>query len=333
MTARLERVADEHERNRTQPEELQTVHRRNNSQCMPHLVSDAPMNEANCTERSAIGAPVAVVTGATGGIGRWIALGLARAGHHTILIGRDRTRGDAAEAWIAERVPRASTELMIADLSRLAATRELGDTIVARHPKIAVLVNNAGIFDTGRALTAEGHERVLATNLLSPFILTRALLPALIAGAPSRIVTVGSSTSDTARLDPDRLVLGPRWTMVKAYGQSKLAAMMMTFAFANHLAHTGVVANVVHPGLVASGLVRTPGIIGFAWRCLAPFALSEEQGADTPLAAALDPEFADISGAYLKTRLVVPPNPQARDRVLVERVWAATQRLADGAQP
>ena len=272
---------------------------------------------------------MAIVTGATGGIGRWIALGLARAGYHTVLIGRDDARTKAAQAWIAQRVPQASTEPMRADLSLLAATRALGEQIAARHRKIAVLVNNAGIFDATRVVTAEGQERVLATNLLSPFVLTRALLPALLAGAPSRIVTVGSSTSDSARIDPDGLVLGARWTMVQAYGQSKLAAMMMTFAFARQLAGTGVTANVVHPGLVASGLVRTPGIIGFAWRCMAPFALSEEQGADTPLAAALAPGFANISGVYLKTRRAAPPNPQALDPVLVDRVWAATQRLAD----
>ena len=274
---------------------------------------------------------MAIVTGATGGIGRWIALGLARAGHHTVLIGRDDARTKAAQAWIAQRVPQASTEPMRADLSLLAATRALGEEIAARHRKIAVLVNNAGIFDATRVVTAEGQERVLATNLLSPFVLTRALLPALLAGAPSRIVTVGSSTSDSARIDPDGLVLGARWTMVQAYGQSKLAAMMMTFAFARQLAGTGVTANVVHPGLVASGLVRTPGIIGFAWRCMVPFALSEEQGADTPLAAALAPGFANISGVYLKTRRAAPPNPQALDPVLVDRVWAATQRLADVA--
>jgi NAD(P)-dependent dehydrogenase (short-subunit alcohol dehydrogenase family) len=270
------------------------------------------------------------VSGATGGIGRWIALGLARAGHHTILMGRNPARAEAARGWIVERAAHASTEIAIADLSLLAATRELGEAIVARHGKIAVLVNNAGIFDAARHVTAEGHERVLATNLLSPFVLTRALLPALVAGAPSRIVTIGSSTSDSARIDPDRLVLGARWTMVAAYGQSKLAAMMMTFAFATQLAGTGVAANVVHPGLVASGLVRTGGAIGFAWRCMAPFALSEEQGADTPLAAALAPEFATVSGVYLKSRRAVPPNPQARDPILVERVWAATQRLANG---
>jgi NAD(P)-dependent dehydrogenase (short-subunit alcohol dehydrogenase family) len=271
---------------------------------------------------------IAVVTGATGGIGRWIALGLARAGYHVILIGRDRARGEAVQRWIADQVPGATTELLVADLSLLAVTRAVGARIVSQHPGIAVLVNNAGIFDARPVITAEGYERVLATNLLSPFVLTRALLPALQAGAPSRIVVVGSSTSDTARIDPDHLVLGRRWTMVRAYGQSKLALMMMTFALAKRLEGAGVAANVVHPGLVASGLVRTGGVIGLVWRCMAPFALSAEQGADTPLAAALAPEFASVSGVYLKNRRAVPPNRQALDPALVERVWAATACLA-----
>jgi NAD(P)-dependent dehydrogenase (short-subunit alcohol dehydrogenase family) len=272
--------------------------------------------------------PVAIVTGAIGGIGRWIALGLARAGYHVVLIGRDSARGEATQAWIASRVPQASTTLMIADLSLLAATREVGGLIVSRHTEIKLLVNNAGIFDATPIITMEGHERVLATNLLSPFVLTQTLLPSLRASAPSRIITIGSSTSDRARIDPDHLVLGGRWTMMRAYSQSKLAVMMTTFALAKHMEGTGVVANVVHPGLVASGLVQTRGIIGFVWRCMAPFALTAEQGADTPLTAALAPEFANVSGAYLKNRRAVPPNRRSLDPALVARVWSATERLA-----
>ncbi|CAN5923059.1 SDR family oxidoreductase [soil metagenome] len=274
--------------------------------------------------------PVAVVTGATGGIGRWIALGMARAGHKVILIGRDPARGEATRAWIARQVPQAETELEIADLSLLSATRDVARRIAARHARIAVLINNAGVFEAHPIATAEGHDRVLATNLLSPFVLTQELLPLLIAGAPARIVTVGSSTSDRARLDPDHLVLGRRWAMQRAYAQSKLAVMMVTFAFARRLEGTGVVANVVHPGLVATGLVRTGGVIGLVWRALAlTAALSEQQGAVTPLHAALAPEFASASGLYLKDRRAVPPNPAARDRALGERVWRAVQGLSE----
>ena len=243
------------------------------------------------------------------------------------MIARDRARAEAAQSWIVQEVPQASTELIVADLSLLAATRGAGERIASRHPKIGVLVNNAGIFDAKPVITMEGHERVLATNLLAPFVLTHTLLPALCAGAPSRIVNIGSSTSDRARIDPDHLVLGRNWTMVRAYGQSKLALMMTTFALAKRLEGTGVVANVVHPGLVATGLVRDGGIIGLVWRCMAPFALSAEQGADIALYAALASELATVSGLYLKNRRAVRPNPRALDPVLVERVWTATERL------
>ncbi len=270
---------------------------------------------------------VSVVTGATGGIGLQIARGLAQAGHHVVLVGRDRTRAALSQQWIAHNVPSASTEVVLTDLSLLASTRALGAEILARHPQIAVLVNNAGIFDARRVITSERLERVLATNLLSPVLLSQILLPALRAGAPSRIVTVGSSTSDSARLDPEHLTLGKRWTMRRAYAQSKLALMMATFSIANQTKGTGVVANVVHPGLVATGLVKTNGMVGLAWRCLAKFSLTSEQGAVSPLFVALAPEMSDVSGIYVKNRQIVAPNRLALDPAMVKRVWAATQHL------
>ncbi len=270
---------------------------------------------------------VAVVTGATGGIGRWIALGLAQAGYHVVLTGRDRSRTEAAELWIKTHLSLSSTETVVADLSLIGVARDAGRTILSKHAKIHVLVNNAGIFDTKRVLTIERRERVLATNLLCPILLSRVLSPALRAGAPSRIINIGSSTSDSAHLDPQRLELGSRWTMTRAYSQSKLAMMMATFALAKRLEGSGVVANVVHPGLVATELVRAGGVIGFVWRCLARFALTEQQGADTPLHAALNPQFADISGAYIKDRRCVKPNSQALDPTQLELVWKATERL------
>ncbi len=275
--------------------------------------------------------PVSVVTGATGGIGRSVALGLAAAGHAVVLVGRDRQRGNAAMGWIASRVPDARLELELADLSSLAATRQAAAAIGARHPAIDVLVNNAGVFATRRELTAEGHDRVLAVNHLSPFVLTRALAPALRAGGAQgggRIVTVGSSTSDRARIDPADLDGERRWGMVRAYGQSKLAAMMATFGWAERLRAFGVTANVVHPGTVATGLVRAGGPIGLAWRAMAQFTLTAEQGADSPLHVALAPEFAGVTGGYVKRRRLVRPNRRALDPALAEQVWRATEALA-----
>lgn len=278
--------------------------------------------------------PVSVVTGATGGIGRWIALGLARAGYTVVMVGRDRDRGNAAKAWIEARIPTAKLDLLLADLSLVEAARLAAMMIDARYPAIDLLVNNAGTFSTRRQETAEGHERVLATNHLSAFVMTRALIPALRTAAAenghARIVNIGSSTSDKARIDPADLEGKHQWSMVRAYGQSKLAMMLATFEWARQLHGTGVVANIVHPGTVATNLVRARGPIGVAWRIMAPFISSEEQGADTPLHVALAPAFGTVTGAYVKRRRVVKPNRLALKPDLAAQVWDATETLAGG---
>ncbi len=271
--------------------------------------------------------PVAIVTGASGGIGRWIALGLARAGHHVELMCRDPARGAAAVAWIEQQVPAAATSLRLVDLRNLRAVRALGQALAATHPRIGLLVNNAGMFTAARQVTAEGHEAVLAVNHLAPFVLSDALDAALRAGAPARIVNIGSSTSDRATLDPADLELTRRWSMVRAYGGAKLALMMASFARAERLRDSGVVVNVVHPGLVATGLIRESGPIGLAWRLLARFARTEEQGAATPLHVALSPEWATITGAYAKDCARARPNRRALDPALVARVEQATRDL------
>lgn len=273
--------------------------------------------------------PTSVVTGATGGIGRWIALGLARAGHDVIIIGRSRERGNDAITWLGARAPSAHIELQIADLSLLAETRRAAGDIVGRHPAIDVLVNNAGVFGTSREETAEGHERVIALNHLSPFVLTGALVPALRRAGTggARIVNVGSSTADHARIDLTDLESRRRWGMVRAYSRSKLALGMATIGWASRLSASGIVANIVHPGTVATGLVRDSGPIGLAWRAMAPFLMTEEQGADTPLHVALSAEFRDVSGAYVKMRRAVRPNRRMLDPALVEELWRATEAL------
>lgn len=282
---------------------------------------------------SANPAPVAVVTGATSGIGRFIALGLARAGYLLVLPVRERGRGEAVRNWIAARRDGAAVELVEADLSSLASTAAAAAQIRERHAAIGVLVNNAGVFRARRERTAEGYDTVLAVNHLSPHLLTRSLLPALRAGGAARIVTVGSSTSDRVRLDPSRLVLGWRWTMTSAYAQSKLAIMMSTFETARRLEGTGVVANVVHPGMVATNLIRSGGPIGLAWRAMAPWVRTEEEGADTPLHVAVAPELAGITGQYFKNRQAVPPNPRALDAGLTGRLFEATEALISATRP
>jgi NAD(P)-dependent dehydrogenase (short-subunit alcohol dehydrogenase family) len=138
---------------------------------------------------------------------------------------------------------------------------------------------------------------------------------------------IGSSSSDKARIDPDNLELSHGWRMVRAYSQSKLALLMVSLTLAERLRPSGVTVNVVHPGLVATDIVRHGGIVGLAWTLMAPFALTPEQGADTPLFACLSPEMAGKTGLYLKRRKPAQPNPLVADAALVARVEAATRQL------
>ena len=269
---------------------------------------------------------IAVVTGATSGIGQWIALGLARAGHHTVLVARDAGRGEATRRWIAAQAPGASTALALADLSSLAQARAAGAAILADHPRIGVLVNNAGLITPKRTLTAEGHETILAVNHLAPFVLTEALQPALRAAGDARVVNVGSTASDRASLDVDDLELARGWGPLRAYGRSKLAIMMATFEWARRA--PGVAVNVVHPGVVATKIGAVPGVIGLGWGLLRPFMIGQEQGADTPLHVALSPLAEGVTGTYFKKRQPARPNRLALDRALTARLWTETARLA-----
>ena len=270
--------------------------------------------------------PVAVVTGATGGIGRWIALGLARKSYHVVMMGRDAARTAAGAAWLQNQVADASLETRLADLSSLAETRALGNTLLQAHPRLSLLVTNAGIFAHRREVTSEGHEKVLATNHLSPFLLTNMLLPALRRAGQARIITIGSDTSDRGTIDPANLELTRGWNFVRAYRRSKLAQMMTVFELAERLRGSGVTANVVHPGAVATGLVRTPGVIGVAWQLMAPFLLTEEQGAATPLYAALAANVGGMTGFYFKKQKPVRPNLLALDPAWRQAVWTATEQ-------
>ncbi len=266
----------------------------------------------------------AVVTGATGGIGRFIALGLAQDGYRVVLIGRDPARLEACRGWIAGRVPGAVLLVETADLSLLEQTGRVGRAVAERCGVVDLLVLNAGLVDTRRTVTAEGHERVLAVNHLSPVVLVRTLAPALAAGA---IVTVGSSTSDRARIDPDDLEMGRGWSIQGAYARSKLAVMMATFDWAERLPG---VANVVHPGLVRTGLVAKPGVVGLAWSVIGRFGRSPERGAATPLHVARLGVTAP-SGRYWKACAEARANPRATDPALRRRVREATARLVEGA--
>ncbi|MBC9724315.1 SDR family NAD(P)-dependent oxidoreductase [Streptomyces sp. TRM68367] len=201
-----------------------------------------------------------LITGATSGLGRYVALELVRSGHRVLAHGRDPGR---TERLAGELRTEGEADWFVADLASLAQVRELGATVAEAHPELDVLINNAGIGfgaqGSGRELSADGHELRLAVNYLAPVLLTRALLPVLRANAPARIVNVGSAGQEPLDFDDPELTHG--YSGVSAYCRSKFALAAHTFTLAEELAGTGVSVNVLHPATyMDTTMVREGGI-------------------------------------------------------------------------
>ncbi|MGE0258424.1 MAG: SDR family NAD(P)-dependent oxidoreductase [Alphaproteobacteria bacterium] len=275
---------------------------------------------------------VALVTGASAGIGLETALGLARAGFRVVMAGRDASRTEQARRLVAERSASDRIETALADFASLAAVRALAGTVLGRHGRLDLLVNNAGIIAPRYQLSEDGYELTIAVNHLAPFLLTNLLLDRLRASAspsaPARIVTVASQAHRGARLDLGRWMDWQGWTPLRAYGRSKLCNILFTRALARRLGDAGVVAASLHPGVIATKIGDSAGrVAGFGWRLAKPLFATPEKGARTALFLATTPDPARFHGAYLIDRKPADPDPVARDDALGDHLWAESARL------
>ena len=270
---------------------------------------------------------VCVVTGASSGIGRATALGLAARGATLVLVCRDEARGNAVAEEIARAGCEGSATLLLADLASQTQVRAVAAEIRARFERVHVLINNAGVAGARpRRTTAEGLERTFAVNHLAPFLLTTLLLDRLEAGAPARVVTVSSAAHRFFALDFDDLQDERRYSPFRAYARSKLANVLFTHELARRLEGSGVSANCLHPGVVATNIFRdSPRLLRALFA--GPLALSPERGADTVLYLASAPEVAGASGRYFVRRRPVRPSRAARDSNAARRLWQASEAL------
>ncbi len=277
---------------------------------------------------------IAVVTGASSGIGLWTAAGLAGAGAHVVMVCRDAQRGEAAQRIVAAKAGRAP-ELFLADFSGLAQVRAAGAAIAARYPAIHILVNNAGLLQPKPTLTRDGYEMTFAVNHLAPFLLTDLLMPSLIAaGEPARharIVTVASTASNRASFDLTDLMPARGYSAWRAYANSKLANILFTKELARLLPPRPVSANCLHPGVVATRFGESKGALGLIWPLVKPFLISSEQGAQNSLYVATAPEIEGTSGAYFVKQKPAKVNPAADDPALAAGLWAESERLVAAA--
>ena len=266
---------------------------------------------------------VCMVTGATGALGKATASEFARRGATVVAVARDEGRGRALLATVRQASGAGSVELLMADLSDLRSVRALAKSFGTSQDRLDVLVHTVAVFKRRRIETADGFELMFATNFLGPFLLTNLVVPALRAAAPSRVITVAAPT--TTELDFDDLQIKANWRPLHAFGASKMADLLFTFALARRLEGTRVFANVVHPGLMKSHLMRELAAparldVGLASR-------SPDQAAQAVAYLASSPELEGVTGRFFKGAKISQSNEYSHDPGVQDRLWKEAERL------
>jgi NAD(P)-dependent dehydrogenase (short-subunit alcohol dehydrogenase family) len=275
-------------------------------------------------------ARVAVVTGGSSGIGQYTALALAQAGYIVAITARSAERLAETAAWIGCEVPGATVEVERVDFASFASVRAMAARILERHPKIAILVNNAGMVMARRKISEDGFESIQQINHLSPFLLTELLMPAIKAAhtdAPARIVVTASNASTHSTVDFADLQMEKGWGPMRVYGRSKLMNIMFTYALARRLNGTGITVNALHPGFVGSRIANKGWAIDWLWALVKPFVLTSAQGAETAVYLALSPEIASASGQYFYKKKPIRSNALSYDEAAQERLWQVSAEM------
>lgn len=268
-----------------------------------------------------------LITGATSGIGRATALGVARLGAAVVVLCRDRGKGEALLPEL-RAAGAADVGLIVADLAVQSEVRRAAAEFLASGRPLHVLVNNAGVVNLERTLTPDGLETTFAVNHLAYFLFTLLLLERLRASAPARIVNVSSEAHKFGALDFDDLQNQQRYRSMRVYGQSKLANILFTRELARRLEGSGVTANSLHPGAVATGLGTNNGrwaraligLLGYVFR-------SPADGAATSLYLASAPQVEGVSGRYFVNCREKTPSAAAQDAAAAARLWSVSEQL------
>ena len=265
---------------------------------------------------------VALITGATSGLGQAVACALARRGVHVLVHGRKSDRARAVAGQIQEAG--GSVETYLADLSSLEQTRALAETVSSNHPAIHLLINNAGVGPgrppyRKRTLSVDGHELRFAVNYLAAALLARRLVPSLKNGAPARIVNVASAAQ--APTDFSDLRMDHHYTGTRAYYRSKFALVAFTFDLAAGLADTAIMVNCLHPAsLMNTHMVRR------AW---VPPMSSVATGVKAVMNLAVEPTGAAVTGRYFDGLGEATAHRAAYDPAIRSNLRAVTNEILE----
>ncbi|RSK51163.1 SDR family oxidoreductase [Hymenobacter rigui] len=280
---------------------------------------------------------IALVTGATAGIGTVTARALAQEGYHVVLLARNadkaaHTRHEIQPlAWPGRRV-----DVLLCDLSDLSQVRRAAEEFRQRYGHLDVLVNNAGlVLGDERQTSADGYELTLATNHLGPFLLTNLLLDRLQQSPAARIVNVASMAYQFAKPDFSTLEVAGGYSPMRAYANSKLYNIMFTQELARRLRQHGIsniTTNSLHPGVVASSFGQSSNWFTKAfYKVAAPFMTSSEEGAQTSIYLATTPEVADTSGGYFVKKRPAAVKSSYNTPENARRLWELSEKLTGGS--
>ncbi len=274
-----------------------------------------------------------MVTGATSGIGQETATGLAKMGAQIIITGRNRQRGEAAVAEIKQASGNPKVDLMIADMTSQADIECLADEVIAKYPRLDVLVNNVGMVVSTRQLTVDGIELNFAVNHLAPFLLTHRLLPLLKHSAPARVVNVTGGMLGKVDLSNLQAENGT-YNGFLNYSHSKSILMVASYELAERLKGTGVTVNVAYPGSVTTtNMGSQPSTLPIWIRPMfsvvrRAFDKTAEEAARSSIYLASSPEVEFTTGQYFSTKSKpIKWNSAVYDDVVRKTVWEVSEQL------
>ena len=271
---------------------------------------------------------VVLVTGATGGIGLITAEALAQVGATVVIVGRNAAKTQEVVSQLRAKTMNANVDSILADLSAMHQVRQAAETFKQKYDRLDVLVNNAGAVFSDRIITTDGYEMTFALDHLNYFYLTQQLQDVLLQSAPARIVNVSSDAHRTGHINFDDLMGERKFSAFSAYSQAKLANVLFTYELAQRLEGTGVTANALHPGFVATGFGRNNGgWMGWLMPFVQVVAMSPEKGAATSIYLASAPEVQDVTGKYFAKQAQARSNGESYDVDIQRRLWDVSEEL------
>jgi len=272
---------------------------------------------------------VCIITGANSGIGKIIAIEIAKKGYHTVMICRNKERGDAARKEVINLSGNLNVELMLADLSLQSEITKLSNEIKKKFPRIDILINNAATIVKDYTETCEGVETTFATNHFAYFLLTILLLQNLNAAENARIVNVASAADKYGNLDFDDLFMKKNYSQFIAYSNSKLANIIFTYDLAQRLKKkTNITVNCIHPGSTKTNISReTGGMIRLSFKLLRPFMRSPKKSAETIVWLATAPELEGLSGKYFYNHREIKSKKMSYEPEVARKLWEISKKI------